>query len=67
MDNNSSSAETIINALERENYQLKQKVSVLGNFIDRSDDIIEQVNLSGINSKQKKLLKKYFQERKKIQ
>lgn len=67
MDNNSSSAETIINALERENYQLKQKVSVLDNFIDRSDDIIEQFNLSGINSKQKKLLKKYFQERKKIQ
>lgn len=36
------------------------------NKLNKLDQIIEEINLSGVNKKQKKLIGKYFQERNKI-
>ncbi len=43
---------------------LEKKIDSYREELERMDQLVEDINLSGLNSKQLKLIKKYFKERK---
>ena len=51
------------NCLQTENERLRKEVANYQKELERATEIVEALNLSGLNSKQTKLVKKYFKER----
>ena len=51
------------NCLQTENEELRKEVTKYQKERERTTKLVEALNLSGLNSKQTKLVKKYFKER----
>ncbi len=61
----SNGVDSIRSDLKGVGERLEEELTIMQNQLNRAEILIEELNLSGLNKKQIKLIKKYYQDKNK--